>query len=92
MDVGRPDTLLETIRTLLAEGFSLEQVLPVFTRNVAQQMRLQGKGTLAPGMDADLIALSPDGHLCHTVAGGLLCVRDGDVVKGGLFESTSETQ
>jgi len=87
MDVGSSSTLLETVRTLLARGHALERVLPAFTSNVARLLRLPGKGELRIGADADLVLLDADGHAHDVMAGGAWHVRDGQVVKPGLFES-----
>ena len=42
-------------------GESVERVLPLLTANPAKLIGLEGKGVIAPGMDADLVAL--DGTL-----------------------------
>ena len=70
MDVGTSAALVETIATLLANGRSLEKVLPAFTRNPAQHLRLAGKGELSPGADADLVLLKETGAVDRTMAGG----------------------
>jgi beta-aspartyl-dipeptidase (metallo-type) len=66
MDVGRPTTLLETVRELTRRGRGLGDVLPAFTSNVAKQFRLRGKGHLQEGADADLVVLG-QGLLCERV-------------------------
>ncbi len=89
MDIGSSHTLLKTMRRLVAEGLSLDQMLPYFTRNVAQLMRLPGKGCIAEGMDADLLV--PDGELGvqHLLAGGRWHIKNGRQEICGRFETDS---
>ena len=54
LDVGRPASLMGTLTALLERGRSMADVLPAFTLNVAQLLRLPSKGRLRPGGDADL--------------------------------------
>ena len=63
MDIGNPDTLLIAIQTLIAREEPLEEVLPVFTSNVARQIGLKHKGRIEVGLDADVAILSPAGEL-----------------------------
>jgi len=87
MGVGQSDVLGETLQGLLALGHALEDVLPPFTSNVAQVLRLPTKGRLAPGMDADLITLDPSGRLRSVMCGGRWVVRDGEILTQGTFEA-----
>lgn len=86
MDVGRSQALIDTIHALLARGHALDAVLPAFTRNVARSLRLAGKGELAVGADADLVALEADGRVADVMAQGAWHLRDGAVLRHGPFE------
>ncbi len=86
MDVGRPATLLATLAALLADGQPLERVLPVFTANVARQLRLGGKGQLAVGADADLVVLDDAGSAHDVMARGRWMVQAGVATVRGLVE------
>lgn len=86
MDVGASRALADALRTLLARGHALEAVLPAFTSNVARLLRLPGKGRIAVGGDADLVALDADGGIADVMAQGAWHVRDGAVVRRGPFE------
>ena len=70
MDVGAPGALMQVIVRLLGRGRTLEEVLPAFTRNVARLLRLDAKGELAVGKDADLVVLSADHGVRHVMARG----------------------
>ena len=86
MEVGTAGALLETLRALLAGGLPLEQALPPFTSNPAQLLRLPGKGVIAAGADADLVALDATGAAHTVVIRGRLHLRDGALVRRGSFE------
>lgn len=86
MDVGRPETLLVALAELRARGLALEAVLPVFTSNVATQLRLARKGRLEVGSDADLVILDQRTTATGVMAGGQWLVRDGVQMKFGMFE------
>lgn len=92
MDVGRPRALGETIRALVAAGHPLEKVLPPFTSNVAATLRLPGKGRIAVGADADLVALDDEGRIADVMARGKWHVRDGIAVIRGTFEAAEAAE
>lgn len=89
MDVGSAHALLDTVRELLARGHALDAVLPAFTRNIARHLRLTGKGELSIGSDADLVVLDADGHVSDVMAQGAWHVRNGAVLRHGLFEDSA---
>ena len=70
MDVGRPTTLMDTVRELVALGHALGDVLPAFTCNVATLFRFASKGRIAPGADADLLLLGPNLEVAQVMARG----------------------
>jgi N-acetylglucosamine-6-phosphate deacetylase len=64
-------SLDQAVHNLMAfTGASLAEVLPTVTSTPAKLLGLEGKGRLAPGCDADLVLLSPDGQVHLTVVGG----------------------
>ena len=87
MDVGHSGALVDTLRELLARGIALQDALPAFTSNVAGLLRLPGKGRIAVGADADLVALDADGAVTDVFAGGRPHLRGGAVLRRGTFES-----
>jgi beta-aspartyl-dipeptidase (metallo-type) len=71
MDVGRPTTLLDTVRELVGEKKrSLAEVLPAFTSNVAALFRFARKGRIAADADADLVVLGADLAVSRVMARG----------------------
>ena len=81
MDVGRPETLLAELAKL-----PLATALPVFTANVADQLRLARKGRLEVGSDADLVVLDERFAATSVMARGQWLIRDGAQMKFGMFE------
>ena len=86
MDVGRPGSLALTLQELLKSGRTLQQVLPAFTINVAQTLRLPGKGRLIPDADADVVILDETGGVADVMAGGRWHVQHHVPVIRGTFE------
>lgn len=86
MDIGSPTCLAATLKAALAAGMLLEDVLPAFTANVAQLLRLRRKGRIAPGGDADLIVLDSHNDIVDVMANGRWHVRNGVQQIYGQFE------
>lgn len=86
MGVGDSGALLATLGELLARGMDLPRVLPAFTSNPAQLLRLAGKGRIAVGLDADLVALDANGAASDVLIAGVAHVRSGAVQQRGIFE------
>lgn len=86
MDVGSSGALLETLRAALANGLSLEAVLPAFTTNPAKLLRLARKGALVAGNDADLVVLDEQHRAETVVVRGEIHVKDRTCVRRGTFE------
>jgi beta-aspartyl-dipeptidase (metallo-type) len=85
MGVGSPGSLMATLLELVASGESLERVLPAFTSNPADLLRLPGKGRIQIGDDADLVVLGPLG-LEDVIMKGAWFVRSGKALRRGMFE------
>ncbi|GJM10653.1 MAG: isoaspartyl dipeptidase [Lysobacteraceae bacterium] len=85
--IGRPQALADTLAALLSRGRALEQILPAFTTNVAQLLRLPHKGRIQVGDDADLITLDEQNRVADVMLGGVWHRRDLKQCKLGLFET-----
>jgi beta-aspartyl-dipeptidase (metallo-type) len=85
MGVGSPSALMETLLELLAAGEPMERVLPAFTANPADFLRLPGKGRIRTGGDADLVVLGPAG-IEDVMMKGAWFVRSGAALRRGMFE------
>jgi beta-aspartyl-dipeptidase (metallo-type) len=59
--INSPGTLLEQVRDCVLHGnIGLETILPIVTVNTARVLKLQRKGRLAVGCDADVLVLRRD--------------------------------
>ena len=86
MDVGRSETLLNTLRQSRELGLPLEQLFPLVTENPARLFRLHGRGSLEVGSYADVVILNRDLSVQGCLAEGRWMVRDGIATVKGLFE------
>ncbi|MCX7970039.1 MAG: beta-aspartyl-peptidase [Negativicutes bacterium] len=87
LGVGSVQSLYREVRDAVRDGLPLETALRVITANVADALKLSGKGRIAVGKDADLVVLDPETlAIRHVVAKGRLMVRDGEVLVRGTFE------
>ena len=88
ISVGRVTSLFPAVRqAVLEEGIPLEVALRVITSNPARILKLKSKGRLGPGMDADIVLLSPRDHEIRTVvAKGRLLMKSGKLMAKGMFQ------
>jgi len=87
MDIGRPASLIETLRSLLGTGAGLEDVLPAFTSNVADILRLHDRGRIRAGDAADLIVLDDEHQISDVMISGIWHVQAGLQQVFGQFEN-----
>jgi len=76
----------ETLRELIERGHALDQVLTSMTSNVARLLKLENKGRIITGADADFVCLGEALDVRHVMARGQWMVRDQVPVVLGLFE------
>ncbi len=86
MTIGAPGSLPATLKLLLQRGQALARVLPAFTCNPARLLRLEHKGVIAPGANADLLVLNEDHDVSEVMISGRWFVRGGQAVIRGTFE------
>jgi N-acetylglucosamine-6-phosphate deacetylase len=65
-------TLDRAIRNVMAfAGWQLQEAIRLATLNPAQRLGISDqRGLLAPGRQADLVVLTPEGQVVHTIIGG----------------------
>ncbi|MFM2161853.1 MAG: hypothetical protein RLZZ383_1365, partial [Pseudomonadota bacterium] len=87
MGVGTSRTLAPTLASACAAGVPFSEALALVTSNVATLFRLAGKGRIAVGADADLVALDDAWGVREVWALGRRMVAAGTAVQWGTFES-----
>lgn len=89
--INSPHTLFAQIRSCILEhDFPLEQTLAHVTANTAAVLKLEHKGRLEVGRDADLLVLRKDTlEIRDVIARGRRLVRDGQLVFSENFLSES---
>ena len=87
LGMGTSECLLKEVRECVElEHIPLEIALKAITENPANVLKLNNKGRIAVGYDADLCLLSEDLRGVHTVfAKGEIMVCNGQAVKKNLF-------
>jgi beta-aspartyl-dipeptidase (metallo-type) len=73
-------------RLIVEEGMPPTDALRIVTSNVAAATGLMRKGRIAPGLDADLIALDADWQIQTVIARGRVMVEQGRPVARGMFD------
>ncbi len=86
MGIGSPASLAQTLKALLKAGVPLDTALPAFTSNVADLLRLHGRGRIVAGGMADLVVLDDQHDIADVMAFGVWHVRDGKAEVRGQFE------
>jgi beta-aspartyl-dipeptidase (metallo-type) len=90
--ISSPRTLYSQVRDcIINHGFALELALPLVTSNTARILKLDGKGCLAAGKDADVLVLRKDSlELREVIAGGRRMMKGGQVVVNeGFLEDSN---
>ncbi len=86
MDFGRAQTLIDTLQQASKQGIALEQVLPMLTSNVADLLKMQDKGRVFQGADADLVVFDQSFNVQDLMALGKWHKREGEMLIKGTFE------
>eukprot|EP00002_Diphylleia_rotans_P006888 TRINITY_DN1632_c0_g1_i2.p1 TRINITY_DN1632_c0_g1~~TRINITY_DN1632_c0_g1_i2.p1 ORF type:complete len:469 (-),score=105.60 TRINITY_DN1632_c0_g1_i2:3099-4505(-) len=84
--VGKPDTLLKTVKTLVVtHRWSVQDAIRIVTANPATAMKLSGKGRITVGQDADILILDSQWNLQYVFAKGQK-MKTPTWIKKGMFE------
>ncbi|MFE8700171.1 beta-aspartyl-peptidase [Cytobacillus sp. FJAT-54145] len=88
LQVGKVATLFKEVRdAILDEGIEVETAIKVITENPAKILKLNNKGQIVEGKDADIVILEKDSLTVeHVIALGQLMVENGVAIVKGTFE------
>ncbi|MGA2587903.1 MAG: beta-aspartyl-peptidase [Candidatus Aminicenantales bacterium] len=88
LTIAAQKTLFEKFRSLVRRNIlSLEQAASLFATNPARFYKLEQKGEIAPGKDADLVLLDRDLNLTDVIAKGRIMMRDGKLLARRTFRT-----
>lgn len=77
----------QVVETIKAGELSLEEALRLVTSNTAEALKLDGKGVIQEGSDADLLVLSKGTfEIEHVFAKGKHMIENGNLLVKGTFE------
>lgn len=80
------DSSIKSFKDIVKSGENIEDVLPLYTSNLAKQMKLKNKGKIEEKMDADLLILDSDLTLSSVIAKGKWLMKDKKILKKGTYE------
>jgi len=87
IDMGYPKSIFtELSDAVLQEKLPLEMAVKVVTSNVADILKLKGKGRISVGSDADLVVLDADFGISDLIARGQLMTQNYKRLKKGTYE------
>ncbi len=88
LDVGKADSLLESIRSAVnLSGVPFHVALQTITSTPARLLKLTSKGSIGVGLAADLVMLQPETLDIDTVISrGQVMLENGTPIIGGTFE------
>ncbi|MGC9374953.1 MAG: beta-aspartyl-peptidase [Bacteroidales bacterium] len=87
LEMGQPKSIYdELVDTIIDERLPLEKALKVVTSNVADILKLNNKGRLVNGKDADLVILDHNFKIYSLIAQGKIVVSDYQLIKKGTYE------
>lgn len=88
LGVASTRTMFEQlIKTIKAGELTVEEALRLVTTNTAEALKLENKGVIAVGRDADLLVLSEETYeIEHVMAKGQHMIENGKVIVKGTFE------
>jgi beta-aspartyl-dipeptidase (metallo-type) len=91
LTIATEKSLLRNFRSLLEKGIlKLEEAIRLFSTNPATFYKLEQKGEIKSGKDADLIALDKGYNLTDSLAMGQMMISDKKLLARGTFSSPFE--
>ncbi|MFW5952894.1 MAG: beta-aspartyl-peptidase [Candidatus Natronoplasma sp.] len=88
MNSASPVHLKNEFKKMVKEKeIALEDAVRITSTNIAKQLKLNGKGKIQKGKDADLLLLDKKTlQLEYVIANGEVMIEDGETVKFGTYE------
>jgi beta-aspartyl-dipeptidase (metallo-type) len=77
LEIGGTESLFGEIAEAVREGLNPETAVSIITSNVADILKLNNKGRIVEGADADLVMISPEWKIQHVMSGGRFLFSNG---------------
>lgn len=91
LTIGTQKSLLSNFRFLIRNKIlSLEEALKIFTTNPAIFYKLEDKGKISPGKDADFLLFDKDYNITDFLIRGQRMIAEGKLIGKGTFSSNHE--
>ncbi len=91
LTIGTQKSLLSNFRFLIRNKIlSLEEALKIFTTNPALFYKLEDKGKISPGKDADFLLFDKDYNITDFFIRGRRMIAEGKLIGKGTFSSNHE--
>ncbi len=88
LGVGKVSSLFNEVKDAIKhQNIPLETALKVITSNPARNLKLNNKGKIEVGKDADIVLLDKDLEIDTVIARGQIMVKEKKVVVKGIFET-----
>jgi beta-aspartyl-dipeptidase (metallo-type) len=87
LEMGYPLSVFnEIVDAIREEALSISDAISVASSNVAEVLKLNSKGRIKKGYDADLLILDKDLNIHHLIANGSIMVKNGSMLIKGKYE------
>jgi beta-aspartyl-dipeptidase (metallo-type) len=87
LTIATQETLRKGFQTLVKEGvLDLSQAIKIFSTNLANYLKLKGKGEIKVGNDADILILDKNLEITDVFAKGKRMIGEGKLLVKGTFE------
>lgn len=88
LQVGEVISLFNEVRDAIRlQHIPIESTLQVITSNPARNLKLNNKGSIQVGKDADLLLLDKDLEIDTVIARGQIMIKNKEVIVKGTFEN-----
>lgn len=86
IETGQPISLFNEMVDAIKEGCIPEFAIATVTSNVADILKLKGKGRIAEKNDADMVLCTKDFDIKYVLCGGKWFMFDKEIIKKGAYE------
>ena len=87
LTIGSPNSNIETFRNCINQGIDFETSLIPLTSSPAKLLKLNGKGEIKEGFDADLLILDKKLNIKYVISKGKLLLENYNPTVFGTFQS-----